>query len=109
MQMQTGQQTWMTEIYNMLLYLFGSESNFIVFKKQSTISRSSTEAEYRSVASATVEIIWIKSLISELKIKVHNKATMWCDNMSTIALTANSALHSRTKHMKLHIFLSEKK
>ncbi|XP_019431433.1 PREDICTED: uncharacterized protein LOC109338611 [Lupinus angustifolius] len=33
-------------------------------KKQQTISRSSIEAEYRSLALATQEVIWIESLFS---------------------------------------------
>ncbi|XP_026416601.1 uncharacterized protein LOC113312046 [Papaver somniferum] len=34
--------------------------------KQPTISRSSVEAEYRGLATATTEIIWIQSLLREL-------------------------------------------
>ena len=30
--------------------------------KQATVSRSSTETEYKSLANATVEIIWVESL-----------------------------------------------
>lgn len=35
-------------------------------KKQQTIARSSTEAEYRSVASTVVELTWITNFLSEL-------------------------------------------
>ncbi|KAK1648882.1 hypothetical protein QYE76_066687 [Lolium multiflorum] len=35
-------------------------------KKQATVSRSSTEAEYKSVANATSEMIWVQSLLTEL-------------------------------------------
>lgn len=73
-------------------------------KKQPTVSRSSTEAEYKSVASATAEIMWIESLLSELKVKTSSKATIWCDNLSATLLAANSVLHSRTKHMKLDLY-----
>ncbi|GKB17314.1 putative RNA-directed DNA polymerase [Tanacetum coccineum] len=35
-------------------------------KKQNTVSRSSVEAEYRCMASATYEIIWISNLLNDL-------------------------------------------
>ncbi|XP_026395967.1 uncharacterized protein LOC113290593 [Papaver somniferum] len=35
-------------------------------RKQKTVSKSSTEAEYRGVAIETSEIIWIQSLLQEL-------------------------------------------
>jgi len=73
-------------------------------KKQSTTSKSSTEAEYRSVASATSELMWIKSLLSELKININSKTVLWCDNLSTVSLTANPILHSKTKHMELDMY-----
>jgi hypothetical protein len=38
-------------------------------RKQATVSRSSTEAEYRSLANATAELIWMESLVKELGIK----------------------------------------
>ncbi|XP_026380737.1 uncharacterized protein LOC113275425 [Papaver somniferum] len=37
-------------------------------RKQKTVSRSSTEAEYRGLAIATAEIMWIQSLLSELHV-----------------------------------------
>jgi hypothetical protein len=37
-------------------------------KKQAIMSRSSTESEYKALANATVEIVWIQTLLYELKI-----------------------------------------
>jgi hypothetical protein len=34
-------------------------------KKQPTVSRSSTEAEYKALAKGAIEAIWIESLLKE--------------------------------------------
>lgn len=58
-------------------------------KKQHTISRSSIEAEYKSLANATTDVIWIQSLLQELRIPMVREPLLWCDNLSTVALPAN--------------------
>ena len=35
-------------------------------RKQSAVSRSSTESEYKALANATAELIWVQSLLREL-------------------------------------------
>ena len=35
-------------------------------RKQSTVSRSSTESEYKALANATAELVWVQSLLQEL-------------------------------------------
>jgi hypothetical protein len=35
-------------------------------RKQPTVSRSSTEAEYKSLANATAEVMWVQTLLDEL-------------------------------------------
>lgn len=47
--------------------------------------------------------MWIESLLSKLKVKT-NKATLWCDNLSTVNITANPILHSRTKNIELDLY-----
>ncbi|KAG8479183.1 hypothetical protein CXB51_029026 [Gossypium anomalum] len=39
-------------------------------REQEVVSHSTTEAEYRSLAHATIEVIWLESLMSELQVKV---------------------------------------
>ncbi|XP_019100833.1 PREDICTED: uncharacterized protein LOC109132852 [Camelina sativa] len=51
------------------------DSDYAGSKRQPTVSKSSTEAEYRALT-----------------------ATVYCDNLSAVYLTANPALHNRTKH-----------
>ncbi|PKI48919.1 hypothetical protein CRG98_030695 [Punica granatum] len=88
-----------------------SISGFIIFlgsnsiswssKKQRTVARSSTESEYKSLANATAEIIWLQSLLQELGFSQSRAPTLWCDNISAIYLTANPVFHARTKHIEI--------
>lgn len=78
-------------------------------KKQHTVSRSSTEAEYRSLAQVATEVLWLKSLLTELKIQSPHSPTLWCDNLSTVALSANPVLHSRTNHIELDLYFVREK
>ncbi|KAL2236191.1 UNVERIFIED_CONTAM: Retrovirus-related Pol polyprotein from transposon RE1 [Sesamum indicum] len=47
-------------------------------KKQTTVSRSTAEAEYRSMGSTTCELIWLHSLLKELKINVQTPIPLHC-------------------------------
>lgn len=63
-------------------------------KKQSVISRSSIEAEYRSLAHVSADLVWLKSLFADLHIHISTPPTIWCDNLSAVHLSANPVLHS---------------
>ena len=62
-------------------------------KKQQTVSRSSTEAEYRALSSASAELDWIKQLLQFLRITLHQPPVLFCDNLSAIALSFNPVQH----------------
>ncbi|GJR73216.1 uncharacterized mitochondrial protein-like protein [Tanacetum coccineum] len=74
-------------------------------KKQATLSRSSTKAEYRCMASATCEIIWICNVLSEFGIKNVFPVEMFCDNISALQLAANPVFHEKTKHFEIDLHL----
>ena len=70
-------------------------------KKQRSIARSSTKAEYRSIASATAEIQWIQNLLHEIFISLPRQLVVYCDNLRATYLAANPIFHSRMKHLEV--------
>jgi len=70
-------------------------------RKQSTVSRSSTKDEYKAMADATAEVIWIQTLLKELRLASSPSATLWCDNLGATYLSANPVFHARTKHIEV--------
>ena len=70
-------------------------------KKQHTVSRSSVEAEYRSMAAATCELKWIKGLLKSLGICHEGPMQIHCDSQAAMHIAANPVFHERTKHIEV--------
>lgn len=78
-------------------------------KRQNTISRSSFEAEYRGVANTVAETCWIRNLLLKLHQPLDKVTLVFCDNISSVYLSANPVKHQRTKHVELDLhFVREK-
>jgi hypothetical protein len=69
--------------------------------KQYTISRSSTESEYKALADATAELIWIQVLLHELVISHLRPPSLWCDNIGATYLSANTIFYRWMKHVEV--------
>ncbi len=68
-------------------------------KKQLTVSRSSTESEYRALALASAELL--RTLLKDLGVFISTAPTLWCDNVSALAIASNPVFHARTKHIEV--------
>ena len=96
-----------------------STSGFCVFlgnnlvswssKRQPTVSRSSTEDEYRGVANAVAELTWLRNLFLEMRLPFTKASIIFCDNVSAVYLSTNPVQHQCTKHVEIDIhFVREK-
>jgi hypothetical protein len=70
-------------------------------RKQATVSRSSTESEYKSLANVTTELIWIQSVLQEIGVNLRRSPVLWCDNLGATYLSSNPVFHARTKHIEV--------
>lgn len=70
-------------------------------KKQTTVSRSIAEAEYRSMCSTACEIKWINYQLNDFKLPVTLPITLFCDNEVAVAIARNLVFHVQTKHIEI--------
>jgi len=73
-------------------------------KKQSTVSCSSTEAEYNSLSETAREVVWLRLLLKEMGEQQEGPTTVFEDNQQTIVWAQDPKHHGRNKHLdvKLH-------
>ncbi|XP_058767437.1 uncharacterized mitochondrial protein AtMg00810-like [Vicia villosa] len=67
-------------------------------KKQSVVARSSAEAEFRAMAQGICELLWLKIILEDLKIRWDESMRLYCDNKSAISIA-----HNRCSMIKLSI------
>ncbi|KAK2996505.1 hypothetical protein RJ639_024953 [Escallonia herrerae] len=70
-------------------------------KKQHTVSRSSAEAEYRSMAMTTGELLWLKGILKSFGVSHNFAMHLSCDSQAALHIAKNPAFHERTKHIEV--------
>ena len=59
------------------------------------------EVEYRAMAVATCELIWIKQLLQELKFGNTQQMKLCCDNQAVLHIASNPVFLERTKNIEI--------
>ena len=78
-------------------------------KKQNVAARSSTESEFRAIAQGLCELLWLKIVLDDMRIKWDYPMKLYCDNKTAINIAHNPIQHDRTKHIEVERhFIKEK-
>lgn len=70
-------------------------------KKQTIVAGSSAEAEYKSMAHTTCEILWSLSLLKSLWVLHERSIDLYCDSQAALHIVANPIYLERTKHINV--------
>ena len=82
-------------------YVFQIQGNTVSWcsKRQATVSKSSTEAEYTALSGACQEAVWMRRLLADIGFEQRGPSTIFEDNQGAIELAKNPKFHNRTKHI----------
>lgn len=81
----------------------------MVFKRQPTVLRSSTEAEYRALTIAAAELKWLTFILRDIGVRLNQPPQLLSDNLSALYMTVNPVFHPRSKHIAIdYHFIREK-
>ena len=84
-----------------LLHLLGLALISCKARKKTIVSKSSVEAEYRSMVTTTCELQLCISLLRDFDIPAPLPVPLWCDNLTTLHIMQNSVFHERMKHLDI--------
>ena len=87
-------------------YMFHMRSGAISWasKKQPIVAQSTVEAKYIVANAAACQAIWLRRILIDLNERQEDGTTIYCDNISSIALSKNPVFHGRSKHIEIRYY-----
>ena len=77
-------------------------------KKQSTVALSTAKAEYVDATHCAKQVIWHRSLFTEVGLPLPSTSTIFSDNQAAVSIAHHPEHHARTKHIDIaHHFLQD--
>jgi KUP system potassium uptake protein len=85
----------------------GSGALYVKSMFQKLVSKSSTEAELIGLSDTIGQVVWTRNFLEALEYNME-PATVYQDNLSTIAMVHNGAPTShRTRHINIRFFFTK--
>lgn len=73
------------------------------------MARSSAEVEFRAMNHGVCELMWLKSLLKELRFDSRDPIRLYCNSKAIINIAYNPVQHDHTKHVEVdRHFIKEK-
>lgn len=70
-----------------------------VYQKQKSVALSSCEAEFMAATPTACQVIWLRTLLSEVMGGAPEPVKLYVDNKSMITLMKNPVFHGRSKYI----------
>eukprot|EP00253_Pinus_taeda_P025058 PITA_25058 len=83
------------------IFNIGSTAVSWYSRKQRSMALSSTEAKYMAASLVACEAIWMRKILVGLFGSHLEPTVIYCDNQSSIKLSANPIFHDRSKHIDI--------
>ena len=73
------------------------------------VARSSAESKFKAITQGLCELLWLKIVLDDLRIKWDDLMKLYCDNKSAINIPHNPIQHDKTNHIEVDThFIKEK-
>lgn len=72
-------------------------------KKQDLAAKSNVEAEFRIIAYGVYELLWLKIILGDLRIRWVGSMKLFCSNKSVVDIAYNLMQHDKTSHIEIDI------